>query len=178
MACSSGGDRRGGGGRRCRSSGEATRGGRCGGTVEEEATLGGQGRGGVGAEWCGVTRRLSREEEKQRLPRTNNAMMTHTVAAACTACGGDVAASDQQLAGSTDSAGVSASDGSDRSWRGRNCDPTSIVEMGRPQFTAKFIFQYPNYLQTLKYKTKAILKSKNIQTWHDGRVQHCEPLFP
>jgi hypothetical protein len=40
----------GGGGRRCRSSGEVTRGRRRGGTVREEAVLSGWGSGGEGAE--------------------------------------------------------------------------------------------------------------------------------
>jgi hypothetical protein len=42
-----------GGGQWCRSSGEATCGGRCGGMLREEAVLGGQGRGGEGAERSG-----------------------------------------------------------------------------------------------------------------------------
>jgi hypothetical protein len=63
--------------------------------VGEEAALGGQGHGGEGAKWCGVARRVSREEEKQRLPRIDNTTVTHMAAAACAARGGDVAASDQ-----------------------------------------------------------------------------------
>jgi hypothetical protein len=89
-----------------------------------------------------------------------------------------VAASDQQLAGSADSAGMSGSGGSDRGWRGQNCDPIGTVAMGRAQFTAELIFQYSNYLQTLKYKMKVILMSKNIQTWNGGRVEHYEQLSP
>jgi hypothetical protein len=115
IAWSGGGDQRGGGGRRCRSSGEATRGGRCGGTVGEEAALRGQGRGGKGAEWCGVARRVLREEKKHCLTRIDNTTVTHMAAVACAARGGDVAVSDQQLAGSVDSAGMSGSGGSDRS---------------------------------------------------------------
>jgi hypothetical protein len=99
MACSSGWDRRGGCGRRCCSLGEATRGGR---------------HGSEGAEWCGIARRLSREEKKWCLPRTDSATVTHRTATTGTARGGDVAASDQQLAGSVDSANASNSGGSDR----------------------------------------------------------------
>jgi hypothetical protein len=141
MASSSRGDRRGGGGRRCCSSGEATRGGMCDGTVGEEAALGGQGRGSEGAEWCGVARRLPREEKKQCIPWTDNATVTHRTAAACAARGGDVAAPDQQLAGSANYTG-----GSDRGWHGQNYDPTGTVAMSRAQFTAELIFQYSNYL--------------------------------
>jgi hypothetical protein len=49
--------------------------------------------------------------------------------------------------------------------------------MGRAQFTAELIFKYSNYLQTLKYKAKAILMSKNIKPWHGGRVEHYEQIF-
>jgi hypothetical protein len=63
-------------------------------------------------------------------------MVTHRATAACAARGGDVVASDQQLAGSADSAGASGNGGSDRSWSGRNCDPPDTVAMGRAQFTA------------------------------------------
>jgi hypothetical protein len=72
--------------------------------------------------------------------------VTHRAAATCAARGRDVAVSSQQLAGSADSAGVSGSGNSDRSWRGQNCDPTGTVAMGRAQFTAELIFQYSNYL--------------------------------
>jgi hypothetical protein len=86
------------------------------------------------------------------------------VAAACTARGADVAASDQQLARSADSAGVRWQLRFIQSRRGRDCDPTGTLAMGRAQITAEMIFQYSNYLQTMKYKMKAILMSKNIQT--------------
>jgi hypothetical protein len=139
MASSSRGDRRGGGGRQCCSSGEATHGGMCDGTVGEEAALGGQGCGSEGAEWCGVAQQLLREEKKRCIPRTDNATVTHRMAAAC-AARGDMAAPDQQLAGSANSVGASGSDGSDRGWHGRNYDPTGTVAMGQAQFTAELIF--------------------------------------
>jgi hypothetical protein len=120
--------------------GGATRGRRCGGTIGEEDALGGQGHGSEGAEWCGVARWLSREEEKRRLPRTNNATVTHGVTVACAVSGGDVAPSDQQRAGLTNSTGASGSGGSDRSWRGRNSDSIDTIAMGRAQFTAELIF--------------------------------------
>jgi hypothetical protein len=91
-------------------------------------------------EWCGVARRLSWEEKKHRLPGTDNVTVTHRTTAACTARGGDVAASDPQLARSVNSASVSSSGGSVMGWGGRNCDPTGIVVMGRAQFTAKLFF--------------------------------------
>jgi hypothetical protein len=103
--------------------GGATRGRRCGGTVGEEDALGGQGHGSEGAEWCGVARWLSREEE-------DNATVTHGVTVAC-AVRGDVAPSDQQRAGLTNSTGASGSGGSDRSWRGRNSDSIDTIAMGR-----------------------------------------------
>jgi hypothetical protein len=104
--------------------------------------------------------------------------MTHRAPAACAARGGDVVASDQQLAGSANCTVASGSGGSDRSWRGQNYDPTGTVAMTRAQFTAELIFQFSNYLQTLKYKMKAILMSKNIQIWHGGILEDYEQLFP
>jgi hypothetical protein len=89
-----------------------------------------------------------------------------------------VAASDQQLARSADSTDVRWQLRFERSWRRRDCDPTSTVAMGRAQITAELIFQYSNYLQTLKYKMKAILLYTNIQTWHGHRVEHSKQLFP
>jgi hypothetical protein len=49
--------------------------------------------------------------------------------------------------------------------------------MGRAQITVELIFQYSNYFQTLKYKTKSILIFEKIQTWYGGRVEHYEQLF-
>jgi hypothetical protein len=49
---------------------------------------------------------------------------------------------------------------------------------GPTQITAELIFQYSKYLQILKYKMKAILMLKNIQTWHGGRFEHSEQFFP
>jgi hypothetical protein len=49
-------------------------------------------------EWCGVVRRLPREEERRRLSRTDSATVTHGVAVACAARGAGVAAWSQQLA--------------------------------------------------------------------------------
>jgi hypothetical protein len=50
--------------------------------------------------------------------------------------------------------------------------------VGRARFNAEMISHYSNYLQTLKYKMKAILMFKNIQTWHGGIVEHSEQPFP
>jgi hypothetical protein len=56
--------------------------------------------------------------------RTAAADKAHgAAAAACTACGADVAASDQQLARSADNAGVRWQLRFIWSWRGRDCDP-------------------------------------------------------
>jgi hypothetical protein len=49
-------------------------------------------------EWCGVVRRLPREEERRRLPQTDSATVTHGVAAACATRGAGVVAWNQQLA--------------------------------------------------------------------------------
>jgi hypothetical protein len=39
-----------------------------------------------------------------------------------------------------------------------------------PILTAEFdLFQYSNHLQSLKFKKKTFLMSKNIQTWHEAR---------
>jgi hypothetical protein len=97
---------------------------------------------------------------------------------ACAACGVDVAASDQQLARSADSAGMRWQLWFRRSWRGQDCYPTGTVAMGQAQITVELIFQYSKYLQILKYKTNAILMLKNIQTWHGGRFEHSEQFFP
>jgi hypothetical protein len=68
------------------------------------------------------------------------------MAAACAARGGDMTASDQQLAWSVGSASVRWQLRFGRSWRGRDCDPIGTVVMGRAQITVELIFQYSNYL--------------------------------
>jgi hypothetical protein len=88
--------------------------------------------------------------------------------AACAVRGADVVASDQQLAQSTNSASARWQLRFGWSWHSRDYDPTGTVAMGRTQITAELLFQYSNYLQTLKYKMKVILIFKNIQTIEGG----------
>jgi hypothetical protein len=53
------------------------------------------------------------------------------------------------------------------------------VALGRAQFGAQCYFSnYSNFAQISKYKTKTILMSKIIQTWHGIRIDHSEQLLP
>jgi hypothetical protein len=43
------------------------------------------------------------------------------------------------------------------------------------QFGAQFCFSnYSNFAQISKYKTKIILMSKSIETWHGARIDHSK----
>jgi hypothetical protein len=88
---------------------------------------------------------------------------------------------------------------SEARWRGRNSagsaccrtargrktlgrsktDSVGTVALGRTQFSAQCcFFNYLNFAQILKYKTKTITMSKIIETLHGVRVDHSKQLIP
>jgi hypothetical protein len=52
------------------------------------------------------------------------------------------------------------------------------VDMGWFQSGAQPFFNYSNFAAILKYKTKTILMSINVQTWHGPRVDYSKQLLP
>jgi hypothetical protein len=52
------------------------------------------------------------------------------------------------------------------------------VDMGWVQSGAQPFSNYSNFAQILKYKTKTILMSINVQTCHGARVYYSEQLLP
>jgi hypothetical protein len=52
------------------------------------------------------------------------------------------------------------------------------VDMGWVQSGAQAFFKYSNFAPILKYKTKTILMSINVQTSHGTRVDYSEQLLP
>jgi hypothetical protein len=54
----------------------------------------------------------------------------------------------------------------------------STVDMGWVQSGAQPFSNYSNFAPILKYKTKTILMSINVQSWHGARVNYSEQLLP
>jgi hypothetical protein len=52
------------------------------------------------------------------------------------------------------------------------------VDMGWVQSGAQPFSNYSNFAPSLKYKTKTILMSINVQTWHGARVDYFKQLLP
>jgi hypothetical protein len=52
------------------------------------------------------------------------------------------------------------------------------VDIGWVQSGAQPFSNYSNFAPILKYKTKTILRSINVQTWHGARVDYFEQLLP
>jgi hypothetical protein len=50
--------------------------------------------------------------------------------------------------------------------------------MGWFQFGAQLFPNYLNFALILKYKTKTILMSINVQTWHGAIIDYSEQLLP
>jgi hypothetical protein len=58
-------------------------------------------------------------------------------------------------------------------------DSVGTVALGRAQFGAQCcFFNYSNFTQISKYKTKTITMSKIIETLHGVRVDHSKQLLP
>jgi hypothetical protein len=52
------------------------------------------------------------------------------------------------------------------------------VDMGWVQSGAQHFSNYSNFAPILKYKTKTILMSINVQTWHGAMVDYSKKLLP